>query len=90
MLKIKLLDSAIEDLGNISLFISADNPFQSKIVLENLNKSIFYLSIFPFIWKEIKNWYRELVEQNYKFKIVYKIQNQTIYIVSIFKYKDSF
>lgn len=90
MFKIKLLDSAIEDLSNISAFISLDNPFQAKIVLWNLNRSISYLSLFPLIWKEIKDWYREIVEQNYKFKIVYKIQNQTIYIISIFKYKDNF
>ncbi|MDD4151269.1 MAG: hypothetical protein PHR68_01520 [Candidatus Gracilibacteria bacterium] len=37
MFKIKLLDSALEDLGNISAYISADNPYQSKVVLENIN-----------------------------------------------------
>jgi len=90
MFRIKLLDSAVEDLWDISSFISLDNPFQAKIVLENLSKSISYLSYFPFMWKEIKNWYRQIVEQNYKFKIIYKIQEETIYIISIFKYKTNF
>lgn len=79
---------SIRELNEISWYISIDNPFQAKIVLENIYSNIDYLAVFPFIWKEIKNWYRELVEANYKFKIVYKIQNKTVYIISIFKYKD--
>lgn len=81
---------SIRELNEISGYISIDNPLKAKIVLENIYSNIDYLLVFPFIWKEIKNWYRQLVETNYKFKIVYKILNQTIYIISIFKYKDTF
>jgi len=78
---------SIKDLNEIVNFISLDNPFQAKLVLENIYSSTDYLSLFPFLWKEIKNWYIEIVSKN-KFRIVYRIENNKVIIISIFKYKD--
>jgi len=37
---------------------------------------------------EIWNWLRLVVEPKYKYKIVYSIKKDYIYILSIFKYKN--
>ncbi len=79
---------SIKNLNEIANYISLDNPFQAKSVLENIYTSIDYLLLFPLIWKERKDWIREIVEKKYKYRIFYKIINQTVYIISIFKYKD--
>jgi hypothetical protein len=59
----------------------------SKKVIENIHLSIDYLETFPYLWKEIKNGNRELVAKH-KYRIVYKVIGEIVYIVSIFKYKD--
>ena len=89
MYKIRFFDTAIQDLQEISAYIALDNPFQAKKVLENIHLSIGYLETFPLLWKEIKYWYRQIVSKN-KFKIVYKTEHNTVYIISIFKYKNNF
>ena len=42
-----------------------------------------------FIWKKIDDDLREIVDTNYKYKIVYKVLNETIIIFSVYKYKNS-
>lgn len=89
MPKIKLLSTAIEDLKEILIYISFDNPLQAKKVIEDIHSSIDYLILFPFLWKEIKSWFREIVAKH-KYRVVYKVDKEVVYIVSIFKYKDFF
>jgi len=78
---------SIRDLNEIASFISLDNPFQAKLVLENIYSSIDYLSLFPFLWKERKDELREILSKN-KYRIFYRIENNKVIIISIFKYKD--
>jgi len=49
MPKIKLLSTAIEDLKEILIYISFDNPLQAKKVIEDIHSSIDYLILFPFL-----------------------------------------
>lgn len=88
MYKIRFFDTAIKDLNEISVYISLDNPLQSKIVLDSIKSSIDYLQTFPYLWKEVKNWFRQIIEKEYKYRIIYKVEKEIVYIVSIFKYKD--
>ena len=87
MHKIELMITAIDDLQEISYYISIDNPFQAKKVLEDIYSSIKYLETFPFLWKERKDWLREIVAKH-KYRVFYKIEQNIVYVVSIFKYKD--
>lgn len=89
MYKVEFLKGALEDYINIGQYIALDNLFYSNQVLNKIQSSIDLLEIFPFIWKIRKEWIREIVEPQYKFRIFYKIEQNTIYIVSIFKYKDN-
>ena len=70
-------------------YIAQDNLFYANEVLSKIDKSIEILKIYPFIWRELSNIYRAIIEPKYKFKIVYRVNNNTIYIVSVFKYKNS-
>jgi len=87
MYRIEFFDSAMKDLQEISIYISLDNPFQSKKVLESIETSINYLQEFPYLWKERKDWLRELISKH-KYRVFYKVENEVVYIISIFKYKD--
>lgn len=87
MFKIKFLKTATLDLAEISNYIALDNPFQSKIVLQNIYSNIKYLEMFPFLWKERKDWLRELIAKH-KYRVFYRIEKNNILIISVFKYKD--
>jgi hypothetical protein len=50
--------------------------------------TINILEEFPYIWKEISNNIRKIVESNYKYNIVYKIYWNNIYILSVYKYQN--
>ncbi len=89
MFKIIYTKKATKNLWEIFTYISLDNPLYAIKVLKDIQFSITYLQSFPFLWKEIKNWYREIVAKH-KYRVIYKIQENTVYIVSIFKYKDKF
>lgn len=87
MLKVKYSNKSLKNLQEISFYISWDNPLQAKKVLDNIKLSINYLLTFPYLWKEIKEWYREIVSKH-KYRIVYIVKENIIIIVSIFKYQD--
>lgn len=89
MYNIKILKKAEIDLINITSFIADDNPYQAKIVIDKIKNTLEYLKNFPFIWKNIESWLREIIESQYKFRIVYKISWNNIRVVSIFKYKEN-
>lgn len=80
---------SLKDFQEIFNYIFQDNPYYAKIVIDNIYSSIEMLKTFPFLWKEVKNNYREIINE-YKYRIVYKVSKNKIYIISIFKYKDNF
>ncbi len=87
MLKIIYSKISIKNLQEISSYISLDNPLQAKKVLDSIRLSINYLLTFPYLWKELQDWYREIVSKH-KYRIVYIVKENVIIIVSIFKYQD--
>lgn len=90
MHNIKFYKKALEEYNEIWEFIAKDNLFYANKVLSNIDNTIDIIATFPNIWKLINKTYRLVVEPEYKYKIVYKIYKETVYIVSIFKYKDKF
>ncbi len=92
MYKIIISPRANNNLTEIKEYISLDNSLMANKVIEKIFNTISNISLFPNIWKEIKWWFRELVEPNYKFRIIYRIKNEQIEIeiISIFKNKNSF
>ena len=88
MFKIEFYQKAKEQYSQIGQYIAEDNLFYANEVLNKIDSSIETISTFPFIWVEIKKGMRRIVEPTYKFKIVYQIKWNTIYIVSIFKYQN--
>lgn len=88
MYKIIFLDRAKFNYLWIWDYIALDNLFYSKEVLDKIDKCIDILVDFPYIWKDLDWTHRQIVEPNYKFKIVYKIEIEIIYIVAIFREQD--
>ena len=88
MYKIKIQKRAINSITKTIEYISQDNIFYANQVQEYIYKSIKLLETFPFLWIQKDN-YRVIIEPNYKFKIVYKIKNDTICIVWIYREQDS-
>jgi hypothetical protein len=77
-------------LDSIWAYIAQDNQFYANKVLSKISESINLLLSFPFIWRNLDWKYRIIVEPNYKFKIVYRVEWDIIYIVSVFREQNSF
>jgi plasmid stabilization system protein ParE len=88
MLRSEFSKEASFDYITIWEYIAKDNLFYANEVLNKIDSSIETILDFPFIWKEIENWLRIIIEPIYKYKIVYEVRKEIIYIVSIFKYKN--
>ena len=88
MLRSEFSKEASLDYITIWEYIAKDNLFYANEVLNKIDSSIETILDFPFIWKEIENWLRIIIEPIYKYKIVYEVRKDIIYIVSIFKYKN--
>ena len=82
MYKLIFTKKVENDFIEITNFIAQDNPIYAI-------KTIDLLLIFPLVWKEIDEILREIVEPNYKYKIVYQINKNYIIILSVIKYKNS-
>jgi len=89
MYKIIYSEKVKDDLTKIKDFIILDNPIYALKTINSIIKTINLLENFPYIWKELWDNLRELVENNYKYKIVYKIYINTITIISIYKYQKN-
>lgn len=85
MYKIKIYKRAIDSITKTIEYISKDNLFYANQVHEYIKKSIQLLELFPYLWVEKKRWYRQIIEPNYKFKIVYKVKWDTIFIVWLYR-----
>lgn len=89
MFRIEFSRKASLEYVDIWEYIAQDNLFYANEVLNKIDNSLDIILEFPFIGKEIQPWIRMITEPTYKFKIVYQVQKNYIYILSIFKYKNS-
>ena len=89
MPRVEFSKKASLEYFTIGEYIAKDNLFYANEVLNKIDKSIDTILLFPFIWNEIDLWIRMIVEPTYKFKIVYEIRKDYIYVLSVFKYKNS-
>ncbi len=87
MFKIIITQSALEEYAQIGDFIAKDNLYYAHRVLQSIDETFQTLLEFPYIWKIINPTHRIIVEPQYKYKIVYKVEKNIIYIIAIFKYK---
>ena len=78
------------DLNEIFLFISENSINNAEKVIHSIMKSINDLVIFPKLWKDIWWDLRLIINPRYRFKIIYQIFNQDIFIVNIYKNKNDF
>lgn len=92
MYSIEYSKNSRNNLNEIFIYINNDNSLASINVINNILNTINYLKDFSNLWLKYKNWLRKLVNSKHKFTIIYKIdeEKQTIIIVSIFKYKNTF
>ena len=77
---------ALEDIKEIFEYISRDSEFYARNVVKEIRKKVKSIKLFPRRGRVIpeindKN-YREIFQWNYR--IMYKIESQNIYILSIF------
>lgn len=89
MLRIIYSPHVKQDLMEIYNYISDDNVYYSLKVLESINNTINLLLSFPKIWKKIDDIHYLIIDKNYKYKIIYKIKNNDIIIMWVFKYKNT-
>lgn len=88
MFKIYYTPQSEENLIDIFWYISQDNSFYAAKVISSIKNTIDILKLFPLAWKKLNNTNKLIVESHYKFKVVYRIKWDYIYIVSIFKYQN--
>ena len=83
--------NALNNLLDIKSFIQRDNPIYAQKVVERITWFIeWYLTLFP-QWGQllkIESDVRIFVEPTFKYRIVYKIFETSVYIVSVSKYKQ--
>jgi len=89
MLKIVYTKKFQRDLFEIQSYIWEDSVFYSLKVLNNIQSTINILKDFPKIGIVIEEETRFIIEKNYKYKIVYELKWGIIYILSVYKYKNS-
>lgn len=89
MYKIVFSQKVLEDLIQIKEFIEKDNSVYSLKTINSILDTINLLNDFPFIWKVLWDNLREIIETDYKYKIVYKVENKLITILSIYKYQKN-
>ncbi|MDP2091011.1 MAG: type II toxin-antitoxin system RelE/ParE family toxin [Candidatus Gracilibacteria bacterium] len=92
MYSIEYSKNSRNNLNEIFIYINNDNSLASINVINNILNTINYLKDFSNLGLKYKNGLRKLVNSKHKFTIIYKIdeEKQTIIIVSIFKYKNTF
>ena len=88
MYKIYYTRESEENLAEIFMYILEDNSFYAAKVINSIKSTIDILKLFPLSWKSIDKDNRMIVESNHKYKIVYKLKDDVVYIVAVFKYKN--
>ncbi|MDP2090888.1 MAG: type II toxin-antitoxin system RelE/ParE family toxin [Candidatus Gracilibacteria bacterium] len=89
MFNVEFSNEANLEYISIGEYIAKDNLFFANEVLNRIDSSIETILMFPMIGKEIDKGIRMIVEPIYKYKIVYEVRIDTIYVLSIFKYKNT-
>jgi len=86
MYSIEFTPISEEDINFIQSYIGE----YSNVVLNKIFHTIANLSYFPHLWFERKDSLKEIIDSNFKFRIIYKIEEKKkiIYILSIFKNKS--
>ena len=89
MFQVKYKISSKIDIREIFNYIKIDNPYYAEKVIHTLITFINNnLSIFPNLWKDKWLGLREIIEPTFKYRIIYKIKWNDVFIVSIFKNKN--
>ncbi|MDD2870576.1 MAG: type II toxin-antitoxin system RelE/ParE family toxin [Candidatus Gracilibacteria bacterium] len=90
MYKIIYKPLALKDINDIYNYIILDNIQVAIKVQETIFNFINYLALFPMLGKQNGNNHnlREIIEPAFKYRIIYKIENNTVFIVGIFKNKN--
>ncbi len=83
---------AKNNIHDIKSYIDESNPWYSDHVISVIINVINNLSYFPNLWKDVDwfEWVKELIEPNFKHRIIYRINNNPIEILTIFKYQDKY
>lgn len=90
MSKVIVSTNAKKSILSIVNYISEDNLFYANKVQDYIKNSILLIWDFPNIWKILEDWiHRQIVEHKYTFKVIYRIKNETIYIVWIFREQEN-
>ena len=81
-------NQSLENINDIRKYIALDSVVISEKVISCIFETIKYLSVFPSLW--VKKWnYSHIIEPIYKYTIRYRVQDDTIYIVTIYKYQNN-
>ncbi len=78
-----------DNFADIFSYISWDNIFYAAKVISSIKSTIDILKLFPLSWRLIDEERRIIIDSNYKYKIVYQVKLNDIYILSVSKYKNS-
>lgn len=83
-MRIKLAKLATQDLKAVKDYISQDKPQAAKTVIQHVLEAIEHLALFPNIGRPGRVPHtRELVVSGTPLIVVYKIQEDTLFIVRI-------
>lgn len=89
MYKLIMQKRAINSIIQTVEYIREDNPFYANQVQEYIKQSINLLSDYPLLWFSINDKNRAITEPKYKFKIVYRVKWNTIYIIWVYREQKS-
>jgi hypothetical protein len=89
MYKLIMQKRAINSIIQTVEYIREDNPFYANQVQEYIKQSINLLSDYPLLWFSINDKNRAIIEPKYKFKIVYRVKWNTIYIIWVYREQKS-
>lgn len=86
MVEVKWTNNAIEDLKEISKYISRDSPKYARILTNQIFEIVKHLEQFPNLGRVVPEYedskIRELLYKNYR--IIYKIKKEFLEIITIF------
>lgn len=88
MRKIFYAQEAGDNLAGIFEFIAEDNLFHAAKVITDIKSTIDILKIFPFVGSSVDKNTRMIVDPDHKYKVVYQIKGNNIYVLAISKYRN--
>jgi toxin ParE1/3/4 len=88
MYKVVFSQDAENDLNGIYDFIALDDPIYAQKVTEAIVSTTMQLVYFPAMGSILSQSSRMIVEPNFRYTIVYTVQDDTVYVFTISKYKN--